>query len=135
LFQQWPDGIICKQFIVSAVLLITTIFIPQERNNPRVTRTFLSYTIPDIRQAYWCFSVCFLKSIISFILNNCVNYLMNRSLVLRVCFVDRCLSFCPFSFGHCVVCSSSIYEFWLPLWYLQTLLSCSNLKLPLITPS
>jgi hypothetical protein len=23
-----------------------------------------------------------------------------------VCFVDRCLSFCTFSFGHCVVCSS-----------------------------
>jgi hypothetical protein len=22
------------------------------------------------------------------------------------------------SFGHCVVCSSSIYGFWLPLWYL-----------------
>jgi hypothetical protein len=31
-----------------------------------------------------------------------------RSLVLCVCFVDRCLSFCSFSFGHCVVCSSSI---------------------------
>jgi hypothetical protein len=45
-----------------------------------------------------------------------------RSLVLYVCFVDRCLSFCSFSFGHCVVCSSSIYWFWLPLWYLQTLL-------------
>jgi hypothetical protein len=44
-----------------------------------------------------------------------------RSLVLYVCFVDRCLSFCTFSFGHCVVCSS-IYGFWLPLWYLQTLL-------------
>jgi hypothetical protein len=29
-----------------------------------------------------------------------------RSLVLCVCFVDRCLSFCTFSFGHCVVCSS-----------------------------
>jgi hypothetical protein len=29
---------------------------------------------------------------------------------------------CPFSFGHCVVSSSSIYGFWLPLWYLQTLL-------------
>jgi predicted nucleic acid-binding Zn ribbon protein len=27
------------------------------------------------------------------------------------------LAFCPFSFGHCVVCSSSIYGFWLPLWY------------------
>jgi hypothetical protein len=45
-----------------------------------------------------------------------------RSLVLCVCFVDRCLSFCTFSFGYCVVCSSSIYGFWLPLWYLQTLL-------------
>jgi hypothetical protein len=34
-------------------------------------------------------------------------------LVLWVCFVDRCLSFCPFSFVHCVVCPS-IYGFWLP---------------------
>ena len=48
---------------------------------------------------------------------------VTRSLVLYVCFVDRCLSFCTFSFGHCVVCSSSIYGFWLSLWYLQTLLS------------
>ena len=29
----------------------------------------------------------------------------------NVCFVDRCLSFCPFSFGHCVVSPSSIYIF------------------------
>ena len=27
----------------------------------------------------------------------------------------------PFSFGHCIVCPS-IYGFWLPLWYLQTIL-------------
>jgi len=47
---------------------------------------------------------------------------VTRSLVLSVCFIDRCLSFCTFSFGHCVVCPSSIYVFWLPLWYLQTLL-------------
>ena len=47
---------------------------------------------------------------------------VTRAVVLCVCFVDRCLSFCTFSFGHCVVCSSSIYGFWLPLWYLQTLL-------------
>jgi len=46
---------------------------------------------------------------------------VTRSLVLCVCFVDYCLSFCPFSFGHCVVCPSLIYGFWLPLWYLQTL--------------
>jgi hypothetical protein len=49
---------------------------------------------------------------------------VTRSLVLCVCFVDRCLSFCTFSFGHCAVCSSSI--FWLPLWYLQTLLNCTK---------
>jgi hypothetical protein len=36
---------------------------------------------------------------------------VTRSLVLYVCFVDRCLSFCTFSFGHCLVCSSSIYGF------------------------
>ena len=48
---------------------------------------------------------------------------VTRSLVLYVCFVDRCLSFCTFSFDHCVVGSSSIYGFWLPLWYLQTLLN------------
>jgi hypothetical protein len=48
---------------------------------------------------------------------------VTRSLVLYIYFVDRCLSFHTFSFCHCVVCSSSIYEFWLPLWYLQTLFS------------
>jgi hypothetical protein len=47
---------------------------------------------------------------------------VSRSLVLYVRFVDRCLSCCTFSLSHCVVCSSSIYCFWLPLWYLQTLL-------------
>ena len=26
---------------------------------------------------------------------------VTRSLVLYVCFVDRCLPFCTFSFGHC----------------------------------
>jgi hypothetical protein len=34
---------------------------------------------------------------------------VTRSLVVYVCFVDRCLSFCTFSFVHCVVCSSLIY--------------------------
>ena len=46
---------------------------------------------------------------------------VTRSLVLCVCFIDHCLSFCPFSFVHCVVCSSSKYGFWLPLWYLRIL--------------
>ena len=41
----------------------------------------------------------------------------------RCCFVLLYFFVCP-----CVVCSSSIYGFWLPLWYLQTLL-------PLLTPN
>ena len=51
---------------------------------------------------------------------------VTRSLVLCVCFIDHCLFFCTFSFDHCVVFSSSIYEFWLPLWYLQSLLFLSR---------
>jgi hypothetical protein len=47
---------------------------------------------------------------------------VNRSLVLCVYLVDRCLFFCTFSFSHCIVYPSSIYGFWLPIWYLQTLL-------------
>ena len=47
---------------------------------------------------------------------------VTRSLILCLCFVDCCLSFCPFSFGHCVVCPSSIYGFLFPLWYRQTIL-------------
>ena len=44
---------------------------------------------------------------------------VTRSLVLCVCIVDSCLSLCTFSFGHCVLCSSSIYGFLFPLWYLK----------------
>ena len=36
---------------------------------------------------------------------------VTRSLVLCVCFIDRYLAFCTFSFGSYVVCSSSIYGF------------------------
>jgi hypothetical protein len=35
---------------------------------------------------------------------------VTQSLVLYVCFVDCCLSFCIFSFGHCVVCYFSILD-------------------------
>ena len=36
---------------------------------------------------------------------------VTRSLLLSVYFVDHCLSFCTFSFDHCVVGSYSIYSF------------------------
>jgi hypothetical protein len=51
---------------------------------------------------------------------------VTRSLVLCVCF-DRCLSFCPFSFGHCVICLSSIYGFWLPPFGIFKLFLVSSL--------
>jgi len=39
-------------------------------------------------------------------------------------FVSATATRLPFSCGsQYVVCSSSIYGFWLPLWYLQTLFS------------
>ena len=46
---------------------------------------------------------------------------VTRSLVLCVSFVGCCSSLCTFSFGHCVVCPSSICAFLFSLWYLQTL--------------
>ena len=55
---------------------------------------------------------------------------VTRSLVLYVYFVDRCLSFCTFSFGHCVVCSSDFdYPFGILKLFLWSLTLCINLKL------
>ena len=60
---------------------------------------------------------------------------VTRSLVLCVCFVDRPLSFCTFSLGHYIVCSSSIYGLWLPSdifkIFLILLLSKSNSRISL----
>ena len=43
---------------------------------------------------------------------------VTRSLILCVYFVDCCLSYCAFSFCHCVVCSL-ICGFWLPLCFFK----------------
>ena len=51
-----------------------------------------------------------------------VGFVLLWSLVLCVCFVDRCLSFCTFFFGHRVVCPS-IYEFW------SSNFSCADLQI------
>jgi hypothetical protein len=45
-----------------------------------------------------------------------------RSLVFCAVFVVRCLSLCTFSFGHCVGCPSTIYGFWLLLWFLVAII-------------
>ena len=66
---------------------------------------------------------------------------VSRFLVLCVCFVDRCLSFCTSSFGHCVVCPS-IYRFWLLfliwtscklMWQTWTNLSICYVMLMIVT--
>jgi hypothetical protein len=45
-----------------------------------------------------------------------------QSLVFGVVFSRSLfiLTLCSFSFGHCIVYPSSIFGFWLSLWYLQT---------------
>ena len=45
---------------------------------------------------------------------------VTRSLVLYVCFVGHCLSFCTF------LLAIALYRLWLPLWYLQTPLTYEN---------
>jgi hypothetical protein len=42
---------------------------------------------------------------------------VDQSLVVVICGSLLAL----FSFGHFIVCHSSMYNFWLPLWYLHTL--------------
>jgi hypothetical protein len=42
------------------------------------------------------------------------------------CCLYHCLSFYSVSFHYCVICPSSIYSFWLPIWYLQTFLSSND---------
>ena len=61
---------------------------------------------------------------------------VTRSLVLCVCFVDRYLSFCPFSFGHCVFCPSQVrftdsdYPFGIfELFFLQCIYTISYLRM------
>ena len=61
----------------------------------------------------------------------CVLFLL--AIVLSVLlFVDHCVSFCPFSFPHCIVCPS-INGFWLPFGIFWSLYCLSYLRL-LITP-
>ena len=53
---------------------------------------------------------------------------VTRSLVLYECFVDRCLSFCTFSFGHCVVYSDCPFGiFKLFLYLLERTLNYSSI--------
>jgi hypothetical protein len=90
------------------------------KNLPTCHRSLINYQ-------FCCISTCFKSSLkVHKKEDNFSGIRVTRSLVLCVCFIDRCLSFCTLSFDHCVVCSSSIYVFWLHLWYLQTTLKTSR---------
>ena len=65
-------------------------------------------------------SVCFLKHFFVQVLSFYTFYMDFLT------YLDRCLFFCTFSFGHCVVCPL-IYRFWLPLWYLHALLTFDSM--------
>jgi hypothetical protein len=63
---------------------------------------------------------------------------LSRFLIVCVCFVDRCLYFFPFCFGHCVVCSSLIYGCLIKFWcltstipeYMEILIINNKIKIP-----
>ena len=43
-----------------------------------------------------------------------------RSLVFCIVFCRSLFVICPYSFGYCIACPSSIDDFWLPFWHIQT---------------
>jgi phosphate starvation-inducible membrane PsiE len=57
------------------------------------------------------------KNGMSFTIPQTRKFLIKKITMFSPFIIDRCLSFST-SFGHCVVCSSLMCEFWLPLWYL-----------------
>ena len=70
-------------------------------------------------------SLCYLLMYLNPTLNKDYLLYVTRSLVLCVYFVDRCLSFCTFSFGHCVVCPLSSNSFYYDLFTRSVILySC-----------
>ena len=69
---------------------------------------------PFVSCFFW--SLCCLSFCLVFLLVIVLSVFLSR-FFWSLC----CLSFCPVSFGHCVVCPL-IYDFWLPIWYLQTFL-------------
>ena len=89
------------------------------------------------------FFVVFCRSLLVFLSFYCIVYAFNLqpliaplisffplylTIVLSV-LLQFTASDCPFDilfsslFDHCIVCASSIYDFWLPLWCLQAFLS------------
>lgn len=71
---------------------------------------------------HWWSKNCFtlLKQLNSSSVFSCISSYSIFNFLYSI-YVDNCLSIPPFSFGHCIFCTS-IFEFRLLLWYFQTFL-------------
>ena len=74
-----------------------------------------------------CSGVPFVQFLI-FCVVFCLFVPLFRSLYSLFFFELRLLITPLVSFGHCIVCPSSSYDFWLPFWYLQTFLYQNQLR-------
>jgi hypothetical protein len=100
---------------VASLVAATLYHINHNKSHKSYTKVYLYIYNHDLFCVINCFALQRTR-VHSWISGVCVVW----SLVLCACFVDRWLSLC--SFGHCVVCPSSISGFWLDLLYLQALL-------------
>jgi hypothetical protein len=94
------------KFSIHGNKLVQIHYISLNRVNPNVLLIRISSTcrkhFPVLSSFMTCHRVC------NYI--NTTGATSGARTAYPTCFVDRCLSFCTFSFGHCVVCSS-IYGF------------------------
>jgi hypothetical protein len=71
----------------------------------------------------YCMSFCDLHLLITPLYHPNLLFLLAIALYVLLRFTPSDYPFVSskssFSFGHCIVCNSSIYTFWLPLWYLS----------------
>ena len=85
-----------KQYISISLIIASSILNKRDDNQKCITRKMYNVCITQFQDIS---------------VHKTSGVRVTRSLVLYVYFVDRCLFFCTFSCGHCVVCSSSIYGF------------------------
>jgi hypothetical protein len=76
---------------------------------------------PTSIYAFWL-PLWYLLVIVSSVVLQCMSSEYNFVIcwpLYRLSYFDLCLLITSLvSFGHCIVCPTSIYAFWLPLWYL-----------------
>ena len=100
------SGVRVAQYSVFCVVLCRSLF---------VHLTFVNFD-PCFFWLLWCLSFFDLRILIHLF------GIFKLFLVFDVVFCRILLGFCPFSFGHCIVCPLVIYCFWLSLFYTIALL-------------